>query len=78
MKAFRAYAKNYTSIIAENPRKAAVDFFDSNPAARKCNITEGELDGDAFIVRLSVLSAQRLQSWKDVRKSMTHILPNAA
>lgn len=73
-KAFQAYADG-ARVTAETPRAAAVKFFATFPNRRKCNVTEGEVDGAFFTVRLSLVANGGSRLWKDVRKSQAPTLP---
>lgn len=53
MKVFQAYAKGHEKVYGDTPYSAQKAFFLANPKARKCNITEGETDGDFFVVSYS-------------------------
>ncbi len=81
MKVFRAYAKNRTSHVADTPRKAAQGFFDANPGARKCDVTEGKIektDGVEFFVTVygRVSEGNWPQSFKEVTKKTLGALPD--
>ena len=76
MKAFQAYSK-HGHVTAETPQLAAQVFFNRFPSARKCNITEGELDGHFFTVRYGnkYSSCGMPQSWASVTKKDVAALP---
>jgi hypothetical protein len=78
-RAFRAYAKNHSSMTADTPKGAAEAFFTANPSARKCNVTEGKIeitDGREFFV--SAYGRENWpQSWKDVTKKTAGALVDA-
>lgn len=79
MKAFRAYARKYTSKTAATPKQAAEEFFAANPGARKCNVTEGKIeftDGHEFFVT-AYGREDWPQSWKDVTKKTAGALVDA-
>jgi hypothetical protein len=69
MKAFKAYSK-HGHVTADTAKDAATKFFVTFPSARKCDIVEGETDGDFFVVKYgNRFSASGMpQSWKDVTK----------
>lgn len=70
MKAYRAYAKGGFSVTADNPHDAAYKFFQQFPNKRKCNIIEGETDGQFFTVTYGLSSqGQWPRSYKDVTKA---------
>jgi hypothetical protein len=78
-RAFRAYAKNHSSMTADTPKEAAEAFFTANPSARKCNVTEGQIevtDGREFFV--TAYGRENCpQSWKDVTKKTAGALVDA-
>lgn len=67
-KTFRAYAAAATSTYDPNPNAAARAFFERNPNKRKCSVTEGIIDGSAFVVAYSPEAWPR--RFKDVTKKM--------
>ena len=77
MKMYKAFAANNRSAAAQNsPRAAAEAFFAAHPAARKCNITEGECDGAFFTIRYGRASqGEWPYSVKDVTKKTVGELP---
>jgi hypothetical protein len=77
MKAFRAYAKGQ-SVTALTARAAAGKFFRTYPARRKCNVTEGEIDGAFFVTKFTIGKGERPQSWSDVTKKTVETLPDVA
>jgi hypothetical protein len=70
-KAFQAYSK-HGNVVRDTPRKAAHDFFLTFPKARKCNVSEGEVDGQYFITVMS----QSTQRYRDVTKATVCTLPD--
>ena len=66
MSTFQAYAKGHKTVYGATPREAQGSFFLANPKARKCNITEGETDGDFFVVSYSPGKCPR--RFKDVTR----------
>lgn len=66
MSTFQAYAKGHKTAYGATPREAQGSFFLVNPRARKCNITEGETDGEFFVVSFS--AGKRTRSFKDVTR----------
>ena len=74
--AYRASAKG-AGMTAETPQKAAKLFFETFPAKRKCDIIQGETDGQFFTVTYGRSSAGEWpQSWKDITKKTANSLPN--
>lgn len=77
MKAFQAHGKAGTR-TAETPRAAAAAYFAEFPASRKCNVVEGEADGNFFTVRYGRKSeGDWPQSFKDVTRKTAHTLPDS-
>lgn len=75
MKAFQAHG-TAGSRTAETPRAAAQAYFDSFPSSRKCNVVEGETDGNFFTVRYGRKSeGDWPQSFRDVTKKSAADLP---
>lgn len=69
MNKYQAYSKGAISKIAENPRGAALAFFESNPNKRKCNIIEGKLEGGFFVVTYEMRKPGGMpRSYSDVTK----------
>lgn len=66
MSTFQAYAKGHKTVYGDTPRLAQGSFFLVNPKARKCNITEGDVDGGFFVVSYSPGKWPR--SFKDVTR----------
>lgn len=58
MKAFQAYSGGNTA-TAPTPRKAAEKFFSDFPKKRKCDVVEGEADGNFFIVTCNLRRENR-------------------
>jgi hypothetical protein len=82
IRAFNAYGKGgYASRTKDTPREAARAFFEANPKARKCNVTEGFEDGAFFSVEYGnrvypgETEARWPRSWKDVTKGTLDLLP---
>jgi hypothetical protein len=75
-KSFMASATGYAQRHRDTPREAALAFFEANPRARKCNVTEGELDGQFFSVRISTLAAGgSARRWVGVTRQAANTLP---
>ena len=72
--AFRAYASG-DCCTRETAREAATEFFAQFPKRRKCNVTEGKIDGNFFVVAMSSDPKVRGRSFKDVTKKMVDTLP---
>ena len=72
--AFRAYASG-DCCTCETAREAATEFFKQFPNRRKCNVTEGKIDGNFFVVAMSSDPKVRGRSFKDVTKKMVDTLP---
>lgn len=72
--AFRAYASG-DCCTRETAREAASEFFAQFPNRRKCNVTEGKIEGDFFVVAFSSNPKVRGRSFKDVTKKMVDTLP---
>lgn len=72
--AFQAYASG-DRCTRETAREAASEFFKQFPNRRKCNVTEGKIDGGFFVVALSFDPKVRGRSFKDVTKKMVDTLP---
>ena len=79
MKAYQAYSK-HGSVTELTPKQAAQVFFSHFPSARKCNITQGETDGQFFTVTYGnrFSNCGMPESWKDVSKKQVNDLPNNA
>lgn len=79
MKAYQAYAAGGFAVTRETPQKAARAFFERFPGKRKCNITEGTVDGECFSVRYGRKSAGEWPaSWRDITKKQVALLPDTA
>lgn len=79
VRAFRAYAKNHSSKVAGTPKQAAEEFFAANPRARKCDVTEGQIEmtaGREFFVT-AYGRENWPQSFKDVTKKTAASLVDA-
>ena len=75
-KAFQAYASGCT-VTARSARKAAQLFFGTYPNKRKCNVTEGAVDGVFFCVTYGRKSdGEWPQSFRDVTKKSVDALPD--
>ena len=72
--AFQAYASG-DCCTRETAREAATEFFTQFPKRRKCNVTEGKIDGNFFVVAMSSDPKVRGRSFKDVTKKMVDTLP---
>ena len=72
--AFRAYASG-DCCTRETAREAATEFFAQFTKRRKCNVTEGKIDGNFFVVAMSSDPTVRGRSFKDVTKKMVDTLP---
>jgi hypothetical protein len=78
IKAYRASAKDGSAITKESPRAAALAFFERFPDKRKCNVTEGEIDGAFFVVKIGRLSNPSWPSrWENVTKKTAPGLPES-
>lgn len=77
MKAFQAYAKGQRHTAA-TPRQAAAGFFERFPERRKCDVREGELEGNFFVVRFT-LRAGEIQPafFPGVTKKTASTLPDS-
>lgn len=73
MKAYQAYAKG-CYVTADTPRTAAAGFFEKFPARRKCDVVQGEIDGNFFTVRYG---KPWPETFKDVTKKTAADLPGA-
>lgn len=72
MKAFRADgAKGF--FIADSAKQAAIGFFNKYPAARKCDIREGDYSEGFFTLTISRNSSQYKAD--NVTKKMINDLP---
>jgi len=75
MKAYKAYSK-HGHVTADTPRDAAQVFFNTFPSARKCDIVEGEHNGDFFTVTYGRASlGEWPRQYKDVTKKTVSTLP---
>ncbi len=74
MIAYRAFGK-HGGQTAETPKKAAEKFFAAFPSARKCDIRQGEADGNFFTMKLSVCGGNP-ERWNDVTKKQVATLPD--
>lgn len=73
--AYRAYSK-HGARSAETPRAAATAFFEAFPNARKCDIVQGETDGQFFTVKYGRASVGEWPThWKEVTKKTAPTLP---
>lgn len=75
MKQFQAYSSGHGSVTRDTPRAAATAFFEKNPKARKCNVTEGVIEsmsGHEYFV--SVHSRGSFSQY-DVTKKTLDTLP---
>lgn len=76
MKAYKAYAKG-DSVVADTPRKAAVQFFAKHPNRRKCNVITGEDEGFFFVVKFTVGKRSTWPTaWSDVTAKTVADLPD--
>jgi hypothetical protein len=75
-KAFQAYANGCT-VTASSARKAAQKFFETFKGKRKCNVTEGTVDGPFFTVVYGRASdGEWPQRFTDVTKKTIETLPD--
>jgi len=75
MKAFQAYGTGCNAVSA-TPRAAALKFFGMFPTKRKCDVTEGDLDGNFFTISYGRKSEGKWpQQFKDITKKLIHTLP---
>lgn len=66
--AFKAYSK-HGHVTADTPQAVRDKFFETFPNARKCDIVEGQYDGQFFTVRYGRASAGEWPTFfKDVTK----------
>lgn len=78
MKAFQAYGTDQARVTRPTAKEAALAFFEQNPMKRKCDVVEGEKDGDFFTVACSLSGKTvRPQRWRDVTKKAALNLPEA-
>ena len=76
MKAYQAYAHE-CRVTKATPRQAAEAFFAQWPNKRKCNVIDGETDGQFFTVHYGRKSEGKWpSSWRDVTKKMVAELPD--
>jgi len=76
MKQFQAYASGGFKVVADNPRAAALLFFQTYPTKRKCTLIEGVKDGHFFCVTYGRASEGNWpQSFKDITKKRAALLP---
>ena len=73
MKAYQAYAAGGFCVTRSSARLAAVAFFEGFPTKRKCNVSEGVVDGDFFYVTYKAGATP--ERWVDVTKKTLHTLP---
>ena len=68
IKAFKAYGKaGY--VTRETAKQAAITYFEEFPSSRKCNVIEGCIEGEFFIVTHGKASEGNWPvSYKDVTK----------
>lgn len=65
---FKAYG-NAGTVYADTAKQAAIDYFEKFPKSRKCNITQGKLEGEFFVVAYGRASlGQWPKSYKDITK----------
>ncbi len=60
----------------DNPRAAALAYFDQAPKSRKCNVTSGKTDGGFFTITYNAGGPPR--RWQDVTAKGALALPDAA
>lgn len=70
---YQAWGKSGYRVTKDTPKQAAEAFFTANPTARKCNVTEGTVDGAFFTV---VYGVGRTLRWTDVTKKLAAALPD--
>ena len=76
MKAYRASATG-CGVTSYTPKAAAEKFFSAFPNKRKCDIIEGETDGQFFTVAFGRASEGKWpQQWKNVTKKQASDLPD--
>ena len=74
--AYRASAKGGFGVTADTPKKAAQAFFAQFPEKRKCNILQGEVEGQFFVVKYGQKSqGEWPASFKDISKKQVDGLP---
>lgn len=77
VKAFQAYG-NAGKVTRATAKEAAVAYFETFPKSRKCDVTEGTVDGNFFTVRYGRASeGDWPQSFKDVTKKQAATLGDA-
>lgn len=75
---YQAYAKG-CRVTACTPRQAAEQFFQRHPERRKCNVTEGRVDGMFFVTTYGrAADGEWSQRWADVTKKTAGTLPDVA
>lgn len=75
-KEFQAYGKA-GRVTKATPRQAAMAYFQQFPTSRKCDIVEGETDGNFFTVKYGRASnGEWPQSFKEVTKKTASELPD--
>jgi hypothetical protein len=75
-KAYQAYAAG-VSCSAPTARKAAQQFFERFPSKRKCNVIEGKIEGDFFVVSYGRRSDGNWpESFRDITKKTAANLPD--
>lgn len=73
---YQAHGK-HGSRTEKTPKKAARAFFEAFPNARKCDVVQGESDGQFFTVSYGRASAGEWpQSYKDVTRKTVDQLPD--
>lgn len=78
MKAYQAYSKA-GRITRDTARAAAMAYFDSFPASRKCNVVEGKTDGPFFRITYGRSSfGEWPKNYKDATKKTAQALPEEA
>jgi hypothetical protein len=74
--AFQAYSK-HGKTTAKTARQAAISFFNTFPQARKCDVIQGQDDGQFFTVTYGRTSEGRWPlSFKDITKKTIDSLPD--
>ena len=76
MRAYQARGTGCNVVVTAGPRAAALAFFSKFPEKRKCNISEGDLNGNFFMVSYGRKSdGEWPRSWKDITKKLIYTLP---
>jgi len=73
--AFQAYAGKHGNATRDTAHEAAAAFFSQFPKARKCDISEGVVNGNFFTVTYSTSPERRSRHFKDVTRKTMDTLP---